>query len=155
MNARRFLRDDSGIAAIEFAAVLMIAVVLIVGTIELALEMIVDATVQVAAQEASRVGLTTTSPASGTRQQQALAIVNKILSGWTKIGANVVVTESNYGTFGNLANASYTPTSDMGAYGDVVVYNIKLTMQGITGIPKMFGVNELTFQRNYIVQNEK
>jgi Flp pilus assembly protein TadG len=155
VKARRLLRDDSGIAAIEFAFVLMVAVVLIVGTIELALEMIVDATVQVAAQEASRVGLTTTAPASGTRQDQASAIVNRILNGWTKLGAKVVITEANYVTFGNLANASYTPSSDMGAYGDVVVYNIKLTMQGVTGIPKMFGVKELTFQRNYIVQNEK
>jgi hypothetical protein len=43
----------------------------------------------------------------------------------------------------------------MGAYGDVVAYNIQLRMPGITGIPAMFGVNELIFERNFIVQNEK
>jgi len=30
-----------------------------------------------------------------------------------------------------------------------------VTIPGFSGIPQLFGVNTLTFQRNYIVQNEK
>lgn len=153
--ARQFLRDERGIASIEFAVVAFISVILIVGTVELALEMIVDANVQMAAQEASRVGLTTTAPATGTRQTAAQATIDQMLGGWKKIGATVSITELNYGTYGNLGSSTYKPTSDMGGYGDVIAYNIQLKMPGITGIPKMFGINELTFERNYIVQNEK
>ncbi|GJH11922.1 hypothetical protein CBA19CS11_23810 [Caballeronia novacaledonica] len=155
--ATRILRDERGIASIEFAFVVFIAVILIVGTVELALEMIVDATVQAAAQEASRVGLTTTAPSTGTRVQQAQAIVQTILGGWRNVNATITVTELNYGNYGygNVASSTYTPTQDMGGYGDVVAYNIQLKMPGITGIPAMFGINELTFERNFIVQNEK
>jgi len=37
----------------------------------------------------------------------------------------------------------------------VVSYNITLTTPGISGIPQLVGIPLLTFQRNYIVQNEK
>jgi hypothetical protein len=47
--------------------------------------MMIDATVQIAAQAASRVGLTTTNPASGTRAAQAQQIVTSIMSGWTNM----------------------------------------------------------------------
>ncbi|WP_321799137.1 TadE/TadG family type IV pilus assembly protein [Caballeronia sp. J97] len=155
--AMRLLRDERGIASIEFAFVVFIAAILIIGTVELALEMIVDATVQAAAQEASRVGLTTTAPNTGTRVQKAQAIVEAILGGWRTLGATITVTELNYGNYGyaNVASSTYTPTQDMGGYGDVVAYNIQVRMPGITGIPAMFGISELTFQRNFIVQNEK
>ncbi len=43
----------------------------------------------------------------------------------------------------------------MGSFSDVVSYNITLTMDGLTGINRMLGLGKFTFQRNYIVQNEK
>ncbi|MDR5818215.1 MULTISPECIES: pilus assembly protein [unclassified Caballeronia] len=155
--AKALLRDERGIASIEFAFVGIIAMILFIGTVEIALEMIADASVQAAAQVASRVGLTTTAPTSGTRSQEAQAKVESILGGWRNVGATIAVTEQNYGSYGynNVANASYAPTSDMGGYGDVVVYNIQLKMPGITGVPKLFGISQLTFERNYIVLNEK
>ncbi|MDR5762709.1 TadE/TadG family type IV pilus assembly protein [Caballeronia sp. LZ035] len=155
--AKQLLRDERGIASIEFAFVGIIAMILFIGTVEIALEMIADASVQAAAQAASRVGLTTTAPSSGTRVQKAQSIVENILSGWRNVGATITVSELNYGSYGygNVASAGYSPTQDMGGYGDVVVYNIKLTMPGITGVPKLFGISQLTFQRNYLVQNEK
>lgn len=155
--ATQLLRDERGIASIEFAFVMVLAVMVIIGTVELAMEMIVDAMVQAAAQEASRVGLTTTAPATGTRVQQAQKIVENILGGWRNIGATIKVTELNYGSYGynNAASTTYVPTQDMGGYGDVVAYNVQLTMPGFTGIPAMFGVPLLTFQCNFLVQNEK
>ncbi|KAK42897.1 hypothetical protein BG58_37555 [Caballeronia jiangsuensis] len=153
----RVLRDERGVASIEFAFVAVFAIILFLGTVELALEMIADASVQAAAQAASRVGLTTTAPSTGNRVQEAQAIVQSILSGWKNVSGTITVTELNYGNYGygNVASSTYTPTQDMGGYGDVVAYNIQLKMPGITGIPKLFGVNELTFERNFIVQNEK
>lgn len=150
------LADDSGISAIEFALLSPVVFFLILGTVELALDMIVDASVQIAAQSASRVGLTTTSPASGTRAEQAKSIVMSILGGWQNIGGTVTINTLNYGTtYDNIGTQNYQ--TNMGGLGDVVSYQISVTLPaGFTGLPKFFGVPlPLTFQRNYLVQNEK
>ncbi|MDR5828912.1 pilus assembly protein [Caballeronia sp. LP006] len=152
-NVSRFLRDDGGSSLIEFAILAPLSFILILATIEFGLDMMVDATVQIAAQQASRAGLTTSAPASGTRDQQAQNLINNMLGGWTNIGATITINTLTYGTYSNVGTSNYQ--SSMGNFGDVVSYNITLTMPPITGIPRIFGVNQLTFQRNYIVQNEK
>nr|WP_284503373.1 MULTISPECIES: TadE/TadG family type IV pilus assembly protein [unclassified Caballeronia] len=147
------MRDDGGSSLIEFAILAPLSFILILATIEFGLDMMVDATVQIAAQQASRAGLTTSAPASGTRDQQAQNLINNMLGGWTNIGATITINTLTYGTYSNVGTSNYQ--SSMGNFGDVVSYNITLTMPPITGIPRIFGVNQLTFQRNYIVQNEK
>ncbi|MDP9153044.1 MAG: pilus assembly protein [Pseudomonadota bacterium] len=149
----RMLGDSRGVSAIEFAVVGPIVFILILGTLELALDMFVDASVQLAAQAASRVGLTTVDPSSGTRADQAKTIVMAYLGRWKSVGATVTIATLNYGTYGNVGTKSYT--NDLGTYGNVVSYNITVTMPGFSGIPRLFGVSTLTFQRNYLVQNEK
>jgi Flp pilus assembly protein TadG len=151
----RLLADRQGSSVLEFAIVYPFMMILFFGTIELALDMIVDASVEIAAQAASRVGLTTTAPATGTRASQASAIVNQILGGWEKLGANVSITELDYGTYANITTPGFTAAAGEGALGDVVSYNIKVTIPGFTGIPELFGAPTLTFQRNYLVQNEQ
>jgi len=147
-------RDRGGVSAIEFAIAAPFVFVLVLGTVELAVDMMIDATVQIAAQSASRTGLTTTNPASGTRDARAKQIVTNILSVWSKLpNTTVVITELDYGSYNNVGSINYTAGS--GSLGDVVSYNITLTTQGVTGIPKLLGVPMLFFQRNYIVQNEK
>jgi len=144
-------RDDCGSAAIEFAIFAPIMVILILGTVEIGLDMIVDASVQLAAQQASRSGLIVVAPvAPATRASQAQAIAMNILQGWTNIGAQVSITELDFGSYGNGANAQ----AGIGNLGDVVSYNISVTMPGFSGIPQLFGIPTLTFQRNYLVQNE-
>ncbi|KND59902.1 hypothetical protein BVER_04530 [Candidatus Burkholderia verschuerenii] len=150
---RSLLRDDGGSTVIEFAILAPLVFILVLGTVEMALDMMVDATVQLAAQAASRAGLTTTNPSSGTRADQAQQIVNDILGGWTNIGATVAISTLTYGTYSNVS--SNTSTKGMGGFGDVVSYNITVTMPPFSGIPKLFGINQLVFQRNYLVQNEK
>jgi Flp pilus assembly protein TadG len=151
---RRLLRDCRGTSAIEFALVGPFVVFLALGTIELATDMIIDASVQIAAQSASRAGLTVEPPADGLpRADEASATVHRILSGWVNVGATVNVTEADFGSLNNLGAAN--PTAGPGDFGDVIAYNITLTIPGITGIPNLFGVPMLTFQRNYLVQNEK
>jgi Flp pilus assembly protein TadG len=147
------LADSRGTSAIEFAIFAPVMFILVLGTVELALDMIVDASVQIAAQAASRAGLTTSNPASGTRAAQAQSIVTSILGRWTSIGATVNITELDYGTYGNVNTPTFQ--QGLGTLGDIVSYNITVTMPGFSGIPQLLGVNTLTFQRNYIVQNEK
>jgi Flp pilus assembly protein TadG len=149
----RFLRDSRGVSAIEFALVAPVVFILVLGTVEVALDMVVDASVQFAAQKASRAGLTTTNPASGTRADAAQAIVMGVLGGWTNIGGTVAIQTLNYGTYGNVGSSSYQ--SNPGGLGDIVSYQISVTIPGFSGIPQLVGLKTLTFQRNYIVQNEK
>ncbi|CAN7395208.1 pilus assembly protein [Caballeronia sp. LjRoot29] len=148
------LRDSGGVSALEFAIAAPFVFIFVLGTVELAVDMMIDATVQIAAQSASRVGLTTTNPSTGTRATQAQQIVKNIMSGWTGMPkTTLTITELDYSTYNNVGSTSYT--SGLGSLGDVVSYNITLTTPGISGIPQMVGIPLLTFQRNYIVQNEK
>jgi Flp pilus assembly protein TadG len=150
----RLLDDERGVSSIEFALLGGIVFILIVGTVELAIDMMMDASVQIAAQQASRAGLTTTNPNTGTRAQAAQDTVTRILSGWASLpNTSFSITEVNYGTYANVGASN--GTAGLGGLGDVVSYNIVLTTQGITGIPRLFGINSMTFQRSYIVQNEK
>ena len=147
------ISDVDGVSAIEFAIAAPFVLVIVLGTCELAMDMLMDASVQMAAQAASRYGLTTTAPSNGTRQQQAQAIVNSYLQHWTRLpNTTVSITATNYGTYGNVGTGN--STSGMGALGDVVAYSVTLTTPGVTGIPQLFGIGQLTFQRNYLVQNE-
>jgi Flp pilus assembly protein TadG len=147
-------RDSGGVSAIEFAIAAPFVFIFVLGTLELAVDMMIDATVQIAAQSASRVGLTTTNPASGTRATQAQQIVKNIMSGWTGMPrTTLTITELDYSTYNDVGSGNYT--AGLGSLGDVVSYNITLTTPGISGIPQMVGIPLLTFQRNYIVQNEK
>ena len=150
------LADDSGVSAIEFVFLSPVVFFLIFGTVELALDMIVDASVQIAAESASRTGLTTTAPATGTRADQAKSIVMSALGGWQNIGATVTINTVDYGTYDNIGTPNYQ-TNNMGGFGDVVSYQITVSLPtGFTGLPKFFGVPlPLTFQRNFLVQNEK
>jgi len=147
-------RDSGGVSALEFAIAAPFVFILVLGTVELAVDMMIDATVQMAAQSASRVGLTTTNPASGTRAQQAQQIVTSIMSGWTGMpNTTLTVTELDYATYNAVGSTGFT--TGLGTLGDVVSYNITLTTPGVSGIPQLIGIPLLTFQRNYIVQNEK
>lgn len=149
----RLLGDSRGISAIEFAIVGPMVFILILGTVEIALDMFVDASVQLAAQAASRAGLTTVDPSSGTRADRAKNTVMAILGRWQNIGGTVSIATLDYGTFSNVGTNNYS--NSLGDFGNVVSYNITVTIPGFSGIPQLFGVKTLTFQRNYIVQNEK
>ncbi len=61
------LRHDESNSTIEFAILAPFVFVIVLSTVEMALDMMIDATVQIAAQAASRTGLTTTNPSARTR----------------------------------------------------------------------------------------
>jgi Flp pilus assembly protein TadG len=147
------LRSDIGGSAIEFALWAPLMFFIILGTFELALDMVVDASVQLAAQTASRAGLTTAAPATATRADEAQQIVMSRLGMWTRIGASVTISAQSYSTYSDVGTASYQ--DGLGGLGDVVLYKVSLTMPGFSGIPQLLGIKSMTFQRNYLVQNEQ
>lgn len=147
---RRLARSERGVSTLEFAFVAPFMFILIFASFELALDMIVDASVQIAAEVASRISMTGTAPASGTRDQQAIANVNAILGMWTNLGATVKISTLAYSSYNNIGTSNYT--SGTGALGNIVTYNITVTMPAFTGIPAL---GTLTVQRNFIVQNEQ
>lgn len=161
MNAlvlRRFralFRDDVGVSAIEFAIAAPMVLILVIGTVEMATMMMMDATVQMAAQAAARYGMTNVTPTDGTtRQATAEQIARNVLSGWSQMAnTSVTISEVAYSSYSNVGTSS--STSGLGGFGDVVSYNITLKTKGISGLPGLFGVEWLTFQRSYLVQNEK
>jgi Flp pilus assembly protein TadG len=148
-----WLRDQRGVSSIEFAILAPMVFVIMLGTFEIALDMVVDSSVQLAAQAASRAGLTTTAPSSGSRADQAKQIAMSYLTGWTRIGGTVAITETAYSTYSAVGTS--TNTNGLGGLGDVVTYNISVTMKGFSGIPWLFGMKTMTYSRNYLVQNEK
>jgi Flp pilus assembly protein TadG len=147
------MRSNDGASAIEFALCAPVIFIIILGTIELSLDMFVDASVQLAAQAASRAGLTTENPATGTRAQEAQQIVMDYLGRWKNLGASVTIAEQDFAAYSDVGTSSFT--GGLGGLGDVVSYNITVTMPAFTPIPKLLGITTLTFQRNYLVQNEE
>jgi Flp pilus assembly protein TadG len=150
---RALLRDSGGVSAIEFAIAAPLMFIMILASIELGMGMIMDASVLMAANEASRYGLTTTAPPTGTRDTQAKQIVMNMIGGWAKVsGTTISITEVDYGTFANVGTTN--STSGMGGLGDVVSYNISITTNGITGILPSLNLAPITYSSNFIVQNE-
>jgi Flp pilus assembly protein TadG len=150
---RALLHDSGGVSALEFAIAAPVMFIMILAAIELAMGMLMDASVLMAANEASRYGLTTTTPATGTRDSQAQQIVMNLIGGWGNIpGTKLSIAEIDYGTFTNVGTSN--STSGMGGFGDVVSYNISITTNGITGILPSLGLTPITYSSNFIVQNE-
>ncbi|TCF97427.1 hypothetical protein BZM26_31465 [Paraburkholderia strydomiana] len=150
---RALLRDSGGVSAIEFAIAAPLMFIMIFASIELGMGMIMDASVLMAANEASRYGLTTTAPTTGTRDAKARQIAMNFIGGWGNVpGTTISIAQTNYGTFTNVGTSS--SMSGMGGFGDVVSYNISITTNGITGILPSLGLAPITYSSNFIVQNE-
>jgi len=154
---RTIARETGGVSAIEFAIASPFVFILVIGTVEMASEMMIDATVQMAAQAASRIGLINVAPADGTtREAAAQAAAMKVLGNWaTMANTTVTITEVDYRTYAAVSAGPASSATGAGGFGDVVSYNITLKTKGISGLPGLFGVEWLTFTRNFLVQNEK
>lgn len=178
----RCSRDDRGVSAIEIAIALPVVIFITLSCVEIALDLWVDATVETAAQRASRLGITTVQPTGETLEQAVRDSINDTLSPWAARSPVITVTLKSYPSYSAVGQGEpYTDVNNVGhyvlgdpyvdvnkngvydsdlgvegtgSYGDIVSYNIVVTMKDFTGIPTLVGIPNLTFQRTFIVQNE-
>ncbi|WP_347558138.1 TadE/TadG family type IV pilus assembly protein [Robbsia sp. KACC 23696] len=152
----KFARDERGVTAIEFAIAAPFLILIMLGAFEICFDLMMDATLQTATQEAGRAGLTTVVPTGSTRDAQAKAILTRVMGPWLKLpGSSMSYSTVSYTSYANAAAGTGGTANSQGNYGDVAVYTVTLTTTGMTGILKVFGLNTLTFTRSFMVQNEK
>lgn len=153
----RFARSERGVSTLEFAFIAPFMFILIFGSFELALDMIADASVQIAAEVASRSAMVMGAPPAGvTPAQQVSATVHQILDMWAPLGGNVNVQLTAYSALNELGGAN--GVAGVGAGGSIVTYNVSLTMPAFTGVPSWVNAGSpfvFTFSRNFVVQNEQ
>jgi hypothetical protein len=151
--ARRLAGDDTGVAAVESAVVLPVLILMLIGTIELAIVIFMGSSIEAAILEASRYGSTGTTGAMS-RQERVLAIVADKTYGLVDMD-EVELETLVYDSFASIGqpepfadddgNGAYSPgegftdingngawDDDMGAAGlggpsDVVVYRVEYT----------------------------
>lgn len=157
--ARQLAACERGAAALEFALALPVALMLILGMLEVAMVMFVSTSVEGGLREAARYGITGQSPATGTREEAIVAIIDRYTMGFVDASpANVSFL--TYGSFNDVGqpepwtdenlNGAYDggePFDDLngnakwdadrgkigvGASGDVVLYRIDYDWSLIT-----------------------
>ncbi|KKB62323.1 hypothetical protein WM40_17770 [Robbsia andropogonis] len=152
----KFAREERGVTAIEFAVAAPFMMLVVLASFEISFDMMMDATLQTATQQAGRAGMTTTVPANSTRDAQTLAVLNRVMGPWLKLpGTTMSYSTVSYSSYGAASAGTGGTSGSQGTYGDIVVYSVTLTTTGMTGILKVFGINTLTFSRKFMVQNEK
>lgn len=93
VKLRQLRRACEGIAALEFALAFPIVFTLVMGVIEVAMTLFVSSLMEGGLREAARFGITGTAPASGTREQAIINIVNDRLMGFATITSSNVKTK--------------------------------------------------------------
>lgn len=172
---RRFHRDRRGSVALEFALVFPAFVMLAMGTIELGLMMLQDATLEIAAAEASRSGSLSQYGTKDEREARVQQIVDYWMKRWIPGSSDIVVKTYTYNNLsdigkptwidGNNNNACDSGEGDcgpssvrlypgIGLAGSLTLYSITVSRSGITGILSLAGITKLTFTREAVVLNE-
>lgn len=148
---RRFAASRDGATALEFAFALPVVLMLIVGMLEVAMIMFVSTSVEGGLRQAARYGITGQTPATGTREQAIVDIIDNYTLGFVDLAASDV-TFTTYDSFndvgqpepwtdangngqydageafddlnGNLQWDADRGTAGVGAAGEVVLYKI-------------------------------
>jgi Flp pilus assembly pilin Flp len=177
-----FWRSQRGAAVLEFALVLPLVLIMILGTIDVGLETMLDGALDRGASAASRVGVTVAVPPGTNRDDLIYATVWDQVGQFVQNKSQLTVSTMTYPTFSNIGQPepcnddSYKNTgtctgsysdinanghwdADMGAsgaggYGAIVRYQIKISGTTFTGILKLLGISMYNFQRTIVVQNE-
>ena len=182
MTARSFglARDCRASVAVEFAMVLPLLVLLVVGSMELGVALMADASLEMGIRAASRFGITV-NPTGVTRKDAIRATVLKYVHPWLRQDSDLVVTEKVYASYAKVGqDEPYTDTNGNGQWdqgepfqdlnnnghwdggassdggsGAIVVYEARFSRTGgFTGIFTWIGIPALTFDRRTLVQNE-
>lgn len=153
--AQQFLRDESGVTVLEFAAVMPVLCMLILGTIEYGIIFHLQGLATHAGNEAARLGKTGGLYGSrDTREQLIENRVRQIMASWIRDEDSVTVTSHAYGTFNDV----YVGGGGLGAGtgGQVVLYEVVYAWRSITpGMAMLFGEDGVIPIHAYaLVKNE-
>lgn len=161
-KARTLARRCDGVSALEFGFAAPVAILAIIGIIELGTMMFVNSLVEGALREAARFGITGYAPEGMSREERILEIVGERTIGLVDM-ETATVTQHIYPGFGevgapepfedsNPVNGSYDPgesfqdingngvwDADMGIAGaggpgDVVLYTIEVDWPSLTSL---------------------
>lgn len=171
----KWLSDLRGIAALEFAFAFPVMIMMTIGTIELALMMLLDASLEMAMAEASRAGSLSQAGTEAERTAAVRQIVDSWVGRWVPGTSDITVetftyaspTQANQPTWVDRNNngkcdmgeGTCPPTGvqvfpGIGPSGTLTLYSITVTRPGFTGVFGMAGINTLTFSRQTVVLNE-
>ncbi len=132
---RRFRKGNEGTAAIEFALILPVFLLLLFGTIEIAMVMFTLSLAEGGLREAARFGVTGQEVDPDARQAKILEIITDHTHGLIDVtDANVQVTV--YADFTGDDNGPGTPGA--GSANDVVFYRLNYEWEYLTPIFAVF-----------------
>lgn len=175
-------RDDRGVSALEFAMLFPILLLLLLGTVEIAFIMMIDASLELAVRNASRYGMISPTSETASRDERIRTIVEDWLGRWLSDPAQITIDVRTYSAFDNIgepepfaddngngtwdAGEDYEDlnddgrwNADMGTAGaggreEIVLYDISFSRPTITGILTLAGIDRYEFGRRIVVQNE-
>lgn len=170
-------KDRRAIAALEFAFVFPIVLLISLGAIELALMMLVDASLEIAASECSRAGALTSAGTAEQRTARVQKIFDTFAGRWVPAsGGSTQVTMTVYPNLAALgkptwidknnnlncddgegtcpAQGGFQVVPGIGGVGSLVVYQVAISRPGVSGIFKLIGINSLSFNSQIVVINE-
>jgi len=151
-----FIRHRDGVAALEFALIAPILLLLLMGTVEFSILMYVQSVMEGAAYNASRLGKTGYAASGQTRLQNVLATINARIGGLVDT-SQMNVSAISYGSWSQVPqNAPASNVQNLGGAGNVVVYTLSYPWHIATPLMQAFlGTNgTYTIQVRAVVQNE-
>lgn len=178
---RRLFRDTGGSTIVEFAIVFPVFILMIIGTIEIAVVIFIGSSIESAVLQASRFGITGGSSSGTSREERVLDIVGENTYGLVDM-ESVEISTLVYGSFADIGepepfeddngSASYdegepftdvngngTWDPDMGAAGlggpnDVVVYSVSYDWGIMTPIMQAILGDSVRHVSSVAVRNE-
>lgn len=172
----KLLPDRRGTAALEFALVFPVAILLMLGCIELSLMMLVDASLEIGIRAASRTGSITALGSGDEREAAVKQIVQYWVARWVPGSSNITLKTLVYPALNNADSPVWVDDNNnglcdqgegtcpaqggvqlipgMGVTGSLVAYDVTVTRPGFSGVFKLIGIDTLTFNRQAIVLNE-
>ncbi|MGE5515249.1 MAG: TadE/TadG family type IV pilus assembly protein [Bacteroidota bacterium] len=171
----KWWRDRCGVVAVEFAFAFPIIILLTIGTMEVALMMLMDASLQIGIAEASRSGSLTQFGSAQDRVARVKTIMQTWAGRWVPgtseikvdyfvypnlaaIGKPTWIDNNNNGKCdsgeGDCSASSVKLVPNMGVAGSLVVYQVRISRSGFTGVLKLAGINNLSYFLEIPVLNE-
>jgi Flp pilus assembly pilin Flp len=152
---RRFRRDLRGITALEFALVAPAALLVLLLSLETGVWMMADATLTRVTGQIARNMQLYRGPMGG--QDCDSRIRAQLATGmypWVSAGTPLKVSATVYPARTTSGDPDAAILCDTGGAGALIVYTVGFEHPSFTGILKGMGLELLTFERSFLIQNE-